>query len=164
MRHYQSQGVLGVDLELAALFAVGEYRQVAVAGLLVVSDELADLTWQPGFRSPAFRQGRRDAARVALGAPARRRQIMFEGSLLALDVGGGTQDLFLWDAGQTVENAVKMVLPAPTQVLARRLQRLTAQGRPVFLGGRLMGGGALTQAVRRHLAQGLPVYASPRPP
>ena len=38
VRYYQSQGVLGVDLELAALFAVGQYRQVAVAGLLVVSD------------------------------------------------------------------------------------------------------------------------------
>src|SRR4030042_3040668 len=87
---------------------------------------------------------------------------MFEGSLLALDVGGGTQDLFLWDPGQPVENAVKMVLPAPTQVLARRLRRLTAQGRPVFLGGRLMGGGPLTQAVRGHLAQGLPLYASPQ--
>jgi len=86
---------------------------------------------------------------------------MFEGTLMALDVGGGTQDLFLWEAGQAVENAVKMVLPAPTQVLARRLRRLTAQGRPVFLKGRLMGGGALTHTVRRHLAQGLPVYATP---
>jgi uncharacterized protein (DUF1786 family) len=85
---------------------------------------------------------------------------MFEGSLLALDVGGGTQDMFLWEAGQTVENAVKMVLPAPTQVLARRLGELTAQGRPVFLGGSVMGGGALTGAVRRHLAQGLPLYAT----
>ncbi len=87
---------------------------------------------------------------------------MFEGSLLAVDVGGGTQDLFLWDPGQPVENAVKMVLPAPTRVIARRLQSLTAQGRPVFLGGRVMGGGALTGAARRHLARGLPLYASPQ--
>ena len=87
---------------------------------------------------------------------------MFEGSLLALDVGGGTQDLFLWEAGQTVENAVKMVLPAPTRVLARRIQNLTAQGRAIFLGGRVMGGGALAGAVRRHLARGLPLYASPQ--
>jgi uncharacterized protein (DUF1786 family) len=85
---------------------------------------------------------------------------MFEGGLLAVDVGGGTQDLIIWEPGAPVENAVKMVLPAPTQVLARRLRALTAQGRPVFLGGRLMGGGALTQAVRRHLAAGLPVYAT----
>ncbi len=87
---------------------------------------------------------------------------MFKGSLLAIDVGGGTQDIFIWEPGQTVENGVKLVLPAPTQVLARRLRRLTAQGQPIFLTGRVMGGGAVTQAVRRHLGQGLPVYATPQ--
>ena len=87
---------------------------------------------------------------------------MFKGSLLAVDVGGGTQDIFIWEPGQTVENGVKLVLPAPTQVLARRVRRLTAQGQPIFLTGRVMGGGAVTQAVRRHLGQGLPVYATPQ--
>ncbi|MFZ5452829.1 MAG: DUF1786 domain-containing protein [Thermodesulfobacteriota bacterium] len=87
---------------------------------------------------------------------------MFQGILLTIDIGGGTQDLFLWDPAQPVENAVKMVLPSPTQIMARRLQKLTAQGLAVFLGGRLMGGGALTRAVRRHLARGLPLYASPQ--
>ena len=87
---------------------------------------------------------------------------MSEGPLLTVDVGGGTQDLFLWDPGQPVENAVKLVLPAPTQVAARRLRRHTAAGRPLFLTGQLMGGGPITSAVRRHLAQGLPVYAEPR--
>jgi uncharacterized protein (DUF1786 family) len=86
---------------------------------------------------------------------------MPDGALLAVDVGGGTQDIFLWEPGQSVENAVKMVLPAPTQIVARRLRRLTAEKRPVFLTGRLMGGGSITSAVRRHLAQGLAVYASP---
>ncbi|MCL4500275.1 MAG: DUF1786 domain-containing protein [Deltaproteobacteria bacterium] len=85
---------------------------------------------------------------------------MLDGSILALDVGGGTQDLFIWEPGQTVENAVKMVLPAPTQILARRIARLSAAGRPIFLMGRLMGGGAVNGAVRRHLALGLPLYAT----
>lgn len=84
------------------------------------------------------------------------------GGILALDVGGGTQDLLIWQPGQAVENAVKMVLPAPTQVLARRIRRLTAEGRPIFLSGTVMGGGAVTQAVRQHLGQGLPVYATPQ--
>ncbi len=87
---------------------------------------------------------------------------MLEGPLLALDVGGGTLDLFLWAPGQAVENAVKLVLPAPTQILARRLRRLTLEGRAVFLQGRLMGGGAITQAVRGHLARGLALYATPQ--
>ena len=76
VRHYQALGVLGVDLELAALFAVGRFRQVAVAGLLAVSDELADLTWRPGFSTPAFRQGRREAARAVLAAAAAAREMI----------------------------------------------------------------------------------------
>ncbi len=86
---------------------------------------------------------------------------MSEGPLLCVDVGGGTQDLFLWTPGQAVENAVKAALPSPTQVAARRLRRHTAAGRAVFLTGRLMGGGAVSAAVRRHLARGLAVYATP---
>ncbi len=65
---------------------------------------------------------------------------MPEGPLLAVDVGGGTQDLLLWEPGQPLANAVKMVLPAPTRILANRVHRCTSEGKAVFLGGRLMGG------------------------
>jgi purine-nucleoside phosphorylase len=68
VRHYQGQGVLAVDLEMAALFAVGRFRGMAVAGILVVSDELFTLTWQPGQRSGGWRQAREVAARAALAA------------------------------------------------------------------------------------------------
>jgi len=85
---------------------------------------------------------------------------VLKGSLLAIDVGGGTQDIFIWEPGQAVENGVKLVLPAPTQVLGRRIRRLTAMAQPIFLNGRVMGGGAVTQAVRNHLGHGLPVYAT----
>lgn len=87
---------------------------------------------------------------------------MSEGPLLTVDVGGGTQDLFLWEPGQSVENAVKLVLPAPTQVVARRLQRHTDRCQPIFLTGRLMGGGPITRAVHHHLSRGLPLYAEPQ--
>lgn len=86
---------------------------------------------------------------------------MLTGSLFALDIGGGTQDLFLWEPGELVENAVKLVLPSPTRIVARRLAELTAAGRAVYLTGRQMGGGPLTQAVRRHLVRGLKVFAHP---
>jgi uridine phosphorylase len=68
VQHYQAQGVLGVDMEMAALFTVGRFRQVPVAGLLVVSDELATLQWQPGYRSERFRRARDQAARLVLAA------------------------------------------------------------------------------------------------
>jgi len=87
---------------------------------------------------------------------------MFEGSILALDIGGFRQHLLIWEPGQDMEDAVKMVIPAPTRILARRLQRLTEQGQAIFLTGRMMGGGAVTQAVRHHLSQGLKVYATPQ--
>ncbi len=70
VEHCRSRGVLGLDLELAALFAVGRHRRVPVAGLAVVSDELATLAWRPGHRSLKFRQGREAALRVVLDAAA----------------------------------------------------------------------------------------------
>lgn len=87
---------------------------------------------------------------------------MLKGSLMAIDVGGGTQDIFIWQPGQTVENGVKLVLPAPTQVLGRRIRGLTAEGKPIFLNGRVMGGGAVTAAVRNHMGHGLAVSATPQ--
>ena len=67
----------------------------------------------------------------------------------------------MWRQGQNLENAVKLVLPAPTQVVATRIRRATGQGRQVFLYGWLMGGGAVHRAVDEHLAAGLKVYATP---
>jgi uridine phosphorylase len=72
VRHYQGQGVLGVDMEMAALFTLGRFRRVPVAGLLVVSDELATLHWNPGYRSEVFRRARDAAARLVLKAAAQR--------------------------------------------------------------------------------------------
>jgi uncharacterized protein (DUF1786 family) len=83
--------------------------------------------------------------------------------LLAMDIGGGTQDILLWDPQVTVENSIKLVLPSPTQIVARRIQKLTAAAKDIFLTGRLMGGGAVTQAVRQHVQQGLKVYAQAGP-
>ncbi|RJX35214.1 MAG: pyruvate formate lyase-activating protein [Desulfarculus sp.] len=82
-------------------------------------------------------------------------------SLLACDIGGGTQDILLWRSAQNLENAVKLVLPAPTQVAAARLRRARGLGRDVFLHGWLMGGGAVHRAVDEHLQAGLKVFATP---
>lgn len=81
--------------------------------------------------------------------------------MLAVDVGGGTQDVLVYDSSQPVENCVKLVLPAQTQVVAERIRRVTRAGQPLCLTGFLMGGGASGDAVEEHLAAGLPVYATP---
>ena len=57
VKQYQAKGVLGVEMELAALFAFGMARQVAVAGLLVVADELTAESWLPRFFSPRLIKG-----------------------------------------------------------------------------------------------------------
>ena len=51
-RHYQAEGVLCVEMEAAALFAVGEYRGTEVAAAFTMSDSLAELVWDPQFLGP----------------------------------------------------------------------------------------------------------------
>jgi uncharacterized protein (DUF1786 family) len=79
---------------------------------------------------------------------------------LAIDVGGGTQDILLWQPQVPMENCIKLVLPSQTVVVATRIRRCTSQGLPIFLRGNLMGGGACVQAIQKHLKGGYPVYAS----
>ncbi len=64
VQRYRRLGCLAVEMELSALFSVAAFRQVALAGVLVVSDDLSTLHWCPGFREPAFRQGRHAACRA----------------------------------------------------------------------------------------------------
>jgi uncharacterized protein (DUF1786 family) len=82
--------------------------------------------------------------------------------ILAIDVGAGTQDVLLWEAGQPMENNVKLVLPSWTTVLARRVKQATQEGQPLFLTGNLMGGGPVVSATKRHMRAGYPVYVTPR--
>jgi len=63
---YGGEGVLAVEMEMAALLRVAEYRRVRLAGLLVVSDELFTLKWRPGFRSATFKSSCRRAVRALL--------------------------------------------------------------------------------------------------
>ena len=53
--HYQQEGVLCVDMEASALFAVARCRNVKTASLFVVSDSLANLSWVPGFHFKSVR-------------------------------------------------------------------------------------------------------------
>jgi uncharacterized protein (DUF1786 family) len=82
-------------------------------------------------------------------------------SLLAVDVGAGTQDVVLYDEEIPLEASTKMILPSPTLLVARRINRARALGKDIFLTGPTMGGGACTAALRWHLAAGLHVYATP---
>lgn len=46
---FRKEGVLGVNMETSALFAVAKYRNVEIASLQVVSDILSEKGWLPAF-------------------------------------------------------------------------------------------------------------------
>ncbi len=56
---FRDRGAMAVEMEVSALFTVASYRKVAVGAALVVSDDLSELKWVPGFRDPRFQKGRR---------------------------------------------------------------------------------------------------------
>ena len=82
-------------------------------------------------------------------------------SLLAIDVGAGTQDILLYREDIPLEGSTKMVLPSQTIIVGSRIEQARAKGKDIFLRGLTMGGGASTAAIRWHLAAGLKVYATP---
>ncbi|MEO7817629.1 MAG: nucleoside phosphorylase [Actinomycetota bacterium] len=65
---YQSQGVLAVEMEAAALFAIAIYREVEAAAAFIASDSLAELTWAPRFGAPEVRQGLERLLRATIKA------------------------------------------------------------------------------------------------
>lgn len=80
--------------------------------------------------------------------------------ILAIDIGGGTQDILLYEEDKPIENCVQMILPSPTQLVAQKISRATSQKKNIFLSGNTMGGGACTWAVENHLRAGLKVAAT----
>ena len=62
--NFQEQGILAVEMEVSALFSVAQFRQVELGAILVVSDELSSLKWQPGFKDKRFVAGRQTACRM----------------------------------------------------------------------------------------------------
>jgi uncharacterized protein (DUF1786 family) len=80
--------------------------------------------------------------------------------ILAADVGTGTQDILLFNSKKEVENSLLMVMPAPTQIIAKKVQKSTKKGKAIVFTGNIMGGGPSTFAIRSHLKAGFPVYAT----
>ncbi|NOZ22160.1 MAG: DUF1786 domain-containing protein [Planctomycetes bacterium] len=83
--------------------------------------------------------------------------------LLAIDIGGGTQDILIHHGDREIENCPKLILPAPTQIVAGRIRRATDARRDIFLTGNLMGGGACNHAIEEHIEADLRVYAEALP-
>lgn len=63
---YGQEGILGVEMEFAALCTVAAFRKVELAAVLLVSDELWRLPWRPGFREKKFKEKRTMVLRLLL--------------------------------------------------------------------------------------------------
>jgi uncharacterized protein (DUF1786 family) len=81
--------------------------------------------------------------------------------ILTVDVGTGTQDIFLYDSRVDLENGFKLVVPSPTMMVHHQVKEATRRGQAVSLSGVTMGGGPSHWAVRDHAAAGFPVFATP---
>jgi uridine phosphorylase len=54
LRHYGAEGVATVEMEAAALFAVGAYRGASVSCILTISDKVTEEGWSQAFRTEAI--------------------------------------------------------------------------------------------------------------
>ncbi len=81
--------------------------------------------------------------------------------ILSVDIGTGTQDIFLYDSNLDIENGFKLVLPSPTMMIRRRLKQSLLSRRPILLTGHQMGGGPSAWAIEEVARAGIPVYMTP---
>lgn len=85
---------------------------------------------------------------------------MNEFSLLAIDVGAGTNDILIWSEDSLPANCPRMVVPSSSVLVGEKILRFAEEGKNIHLTGFLMGGGASTKAVKTALAKGVKVTAS----
>jgi uncharacterized protein (DUF1786 family) len=81
--------------------------------------------------------------------------------LLAVDIGTGTQDIFLYDSRLDLENGYKLVVPSPTMIVYQEIQDATYHREAVCLSGVTMGGGPSAWGAEAHVKAGLTLYATP---
>ena len=81
--------------------------------------------------------------------------------ILTIDVGTGTQDIFLYDSSLDIENGFKLILPSPTMIINHQLRQATRRRQSVLLTGVTMGGGPSAWAAENHAKAGLEIYSTP---
>jgi uncharacterized protein (DUF1786 family) len=81
--------------------------------------------------------------------------------ILTVDIGTGTQDIYLYDSNLDIENGFKLILPSPTMMVHRRLKQMLPSRTPILLTGHQMGGGPSAWAIEEYARAGIPVYMTP---
>ena len=81
--------------------------------------------------------------------------------ILTVDIGTGTQDIFLYDLNLDIENGFKLVLPSPTMMIHRRLKQALHLRTLILLTGYQMGLGPSAWAIEECARAGIPVFMTP---
>jgi uncharacterized protein (DUF1786 family) len=81
--------------------------------------------------------------------------------VLTVDIGTGTQDIYLYDARVDIENGFKLIVPSPTMLIHQRIRAAARDGLDILLTGTTMGGGPSQWAAEDHIRTGLKVFATP---
>ena len=72
IRRYRAAGILTVEMEASAVFAIARHRGLGAAALFVISDHLDESGWEPRFydTQPALERALRVAAQVGEPPPS----------------------------------------------------------------------------------------------
>lgn len=81
--------------------------------------------------------------------------------VLAVDIGTGTQDIYLFRSGFSLENGYKLIMPSPTMIIQKKIRDATRRGKTILLTGVTMGGGPCHWAAEDHLRGGYKLFATP---
>ncbi|MBS0649903.1 MAG: nucleoside phosphorylase [Verrucomicrobia bacterium] len=70
VKHFQDEGILTVEMEAAAIFAVAHVHQVDLGAMFTISDLHTDQDWMPHFENEKKWEGMHNILKAALAAAA----------------------------------------------------------------------------------------------
>jgi len=84
--------------------------------------------------------------------------------ILAIDIGMGTSDVFLYDSGKNMENCIKFVVPTPLRRYLKMLKGISFENkRNIYICGETIGGGPLAHKLTTLIEDGkADVYITPK--
>jgi len=77
-----------------------------------------------------------------------------------MDIGSGTKDILLYDERKHIENCIKIVVPSPSSIYARKIIETTKLRKNLLIYGDVIGGGKFTSALLNHIKNDLSVTMS----
>ncbi len=82
--------------------------------------------------------------------------------VLAIDIGKGTEDVFLWDSNtmSSLENAIQLILPSSASEMSHRLRNIAQKNDKIILHGEIMGGEPWHKTLYELARNGLKVYST----